>query len=88
MGQVWGKETDPIVLSAKPGDYRNSLVSTKGAQPAESWCPNQGSCHQSAGSGRGRSPWRLWTCDPRCRVWGWSPWKLDMGAHFQGLGIV
>ena len=46
MGQVWGKETDPIVLSAKPGDYRNSLVSTKGAQPAETWCPNQGSCHQ------------------------------------------
>ena len=41
QGQVWGQETDPL-LSTVPGDYRNPLVSTLGAQPAETWCPNQG----------------------------------------------
>ena len=30
------------------------------------------------GSGRG-SPGRLWTCDPRCRVWeAGLLWKLEM----------
>ena len=25
------------------------------------------------------SPWRMWTCDPRCRVWERQlPWKQEM----------
>ena len=40
-----GKETNLTHLCTQPGGYRNSLVSTIGAQPAETWCPNQGSCH-------------------------------------------
>ena len=79
LGQVWGKETDLILQSTQPGGHRDSLVSTIGAQPAETWCPDQGSCHPRCRVlGRG-SPWRLWTCDPRCRIWGrGSPWRLWM----------
>ena len=44
LSQVWGEETDPILLSTIPGDYRNPLVSSLRPQPAETWCPNQGSC--------------------------------------------
>ena len=69
MEQVWQKETDPTLLSTKSGGYRNSLVSTIGAQPAETWYPNQGSCHPRCRVWEGGSPWRLWTCDPRYRVW-------------------
>ena len=31
-----------LPLSAIPGGYRNPLISTLGAQPAETWCRNQG----------------------------------------------
>ena len=31
------------LLSTVPGGYRNPLISTLGVQPAEAWCPNQGS---------------------------------------------
>ena len=72
LGQVGGRRLRP--LSARPGAYRNSLLSTVGAQPAETWCPNQGSCHQRCRVWRG-SPWRWWACDPRCRVWRGSPWR-------------
>ena len=44
-GLLWDKETDPKLLSTKPGDHRNSLISTTGAQSAKTWCPNQGSWH-------------------------------------------
>ena len=38
------------------------------------------------GSGKG-SPWRLWTCDPRCRVWEADLlWKLEMYCKVHGLG--
>ena len=43
VGQVWGEETDPIFLSTITGGYRNPLISTLEAQPAETWGPNQGS---------------------------------------------
>ena len=30
-------------------------------------------------SGDVGSPWIMWICDPRCRVWHrWLPWKLEM----------
>ena len=34
-----------LPLSAIPGGYRNPLVFTLGAQAAETWGPNQGSCN-------------------------------------------
>ena len=40
---MWGEETDPTLLSTVPGGYGDPLVSTFGVQPAETWCPNQGS---------------------------------------------
>ena len=45
LEQVWGEETDPTLLSTIPGGYRNPLVFTLGAQAAETWGPNQGSCN-------------------------------------------
>ena len=42
-GTAWGEETSPTPVPTIPGDYRNPLVPTSGAQPAETWCPNQGS---------------------------------------------
>ena len=45
LGQVWGEETDPAVLSDILGSYRNPLVSALGAHPAETWYPNPGLCH-------------------------------------------
>ena len=44
LEQVWGEETDPTLLSTIPGGYRNPLVFALGAQAAETWGPNQGSC--------------------------------------------
>ena len=38
---MWGEETYPALLSTIPGGYRNV---TLGVQPAETWCPKQGSC--------------------------------------------
>ena len=87
-GTGWGKETDPTRLSTKPEVYRSSLISTVGAQPAEAWCPNQGSCHPRCRVWEG-SAWRLWTCDPRCRVWEGSAWRLwTCDPLVQGLGRV
>ena len=43
-GQAWGEETHPTLLSTIPAGSRNPLVSAVGAQPSETWCPNQGSC--------------------------------------------
>ena len=43
VGQVWGEETNPIFLSTITWGYRNPLISTLEAQPAETWGPNQGS---------------------------------------------
>ena len=40
-----GEEANRAHLCTQPGGHRNSLVSTIEAQPAETWCPNQGSCH-------------------------------------------
>ena len=38
------------------------------------------------GSGK-CSPRRLWTCDPRCRVWEADLlWKLEMNCEVRGLG--
>ena len=40
-------------------------------------------------SGEVGSPWRMWMCDPRCRVWQRQlPWKLEMWPQVQGLGEV
>ena len=34
---------------------------------------------RSKSSGEVGSPWRMWTCDPRCRVWERRlPWKLEI----------
>ena len=41
LGQVWGEETDPALLSTVPGGYRNVTLRV---QPAETWYPKQGSC--------------------------------------------
>ena len=50
-GTMWGEETNPSLLSTVPGGYRNV---TLGVQPAETWCPKQGSCHsRSRGWGGG-----------------------------------
>lgn len=35
LGQVWGEETNSTLLSTISGGYRNPLVSTLEAQPAE-----------------------------------------------------
>ena len=51
LGQAWGEETHPTLLSTIPGGSRNPLVSAIGAQPSETWCPNQGSCDPRSGSG-------------------------------------
>ena len=40
-----GEEANRAHLCTQPGGHRSSLVSTIEAQPAETWCPNQGSCH-------------------------------------------
>ena len=30
-------------------------------------------------SGEMESPWRMWTCDPRCGIWERQlPWKLEI----------
>ena len=34
------------------------------------------------------SPWRLFTCDSRCKVCEKSPWRLDMRPQMQGMGMV
>ena len=52
LRQVWGEETDPAVLSDILGSYRNPLVSTFGAQAAETPCPTQGSWDQVQDLGR------------------------------------
>ena len=69
LGHVRGKETDLTRLSTQPRGYRTSLVSTVGAQPAETWCPKQGSGHPRYRILEVCHPGD-WTCDPRCRVWG------------------
>ncbi|KAM7234696.1 hypothetical protein CapIbe_013516 [Capra ibex] len=51
LGQVWGEETGPALLSAIPGGYRNPLTSALRTQQAETWGPNQGSSTPGAGSG-------------------------------------
>ena len=43
LGQVWGEETDPTLLSTMLRGYGNPLVFTLGAQAAETPCPKQGS---------------------------------------------
>ena len=69
LGQC-GERRPTLPLSAIPGGYRNPLVFTLGAQAAETWCPNHGQGTPSGGSGEVVSPWRLWKCVPRYRVWG------------------
>ena len=51
LGQVWGEETGPVLLSAIPGGYRNPLTSALRTQQAETRGPNQGSSTPGAGSG-------------------------------------
>ena len=70
LGQVWGEETDPILLSAITGGYRNPLISTLEAEPAETWGPNQGSLDaRSWVWGGGVTLESVEVC-PTCRVWG------------------
>ena len=89
LGHVRGKETNLTHLSTQPGGYRNSLVSTIGAQPAETWCPNQGSCHPGCrvwGGGFTLETVDIW---PQVQdLGGGSPWRLDVWARVQGLGMV
>ena len=59
LGQVWGEETNPAVLSDILGSYRNPLVSTLGAQAAETPCPTQGSWAQVQDLGQ-------WCCLGEC----------------------
>ena len=87
LGHVRGKETNLTHLSTQPGGYRNSLVSTIGAQPAETWCPNQGSCHPGCRVWGGRFTWRLWTYDPRYRIWEVGrpgDWTCEHGCRVWG----
>ena len=50
LGQC-GERRPTLPLSAIPGGYRSPLISTLGAQPAETWGPNQGSWAQVQGLG-------------------------------------
>ena len=49
---MWGEETDPVLLSTKPGDYRNPLASTLGVRPAETGVLSKGCVTPSAVSGK------------------------------------
>ena len=60
---MWGEETNPTRLSTIPGDYRNPLVSTLGAQQRPGVL-TKGRATPGAGSGEVVSPWSVWKCGP------------------------
>ena len=69
LGKTSGEEIDPTLLSTILGVYRNPLVSTLGSQRRPGVL-TKGRATPDAGSGEVVSPWRLWKCVPRCRLWG------------------
>ena len=76
MEQVCGKETDPTLLFTEPGAYRSSLVSTRGAQPAETWCPNQGAYHPRCRVREGGHPRDCGHVTPVQGLGGVLRWRL------------
>ena len=82
-GTMWGEETNPTLLSTVPGGYRNV---TLGVQPAETWCPKQGSCHsRSRGWGGGVTLETVGVC-PQVpglgTVWASPPtWVRNLGLE-------
>ena len=68
LGQASGEETNPTLLSAIPGDYRNPLVSTLGAQQRPGVL-TKGRASPGAGSGEVVSPGECGSV-PQCRLWG------------------
>ena len=63
LGQASGEETNPTLLSAIPGDYRNPLVSTLGAQQRPGVL-TKGRASPGAGSGEVVSPGECGSVSP------------------------